>query len=120
MIGQLAASDEQKLVGVRAPLAALVRRVASVYPGRIIVAEGLRSFARQQQLLKQKKTKTLKSKHLDGRAVDVYPAVGKGVAQQREEFTALVECAKWEARAMGLRATFGHDWGWDSPHWEIE
>lgn len=116
----LTAADERKLVGVAAPLVAVVRRVALTYSGRFIVVEGLRSKARQKELFRVGKSRTLNSKHLVGRAVDVAPLLGKSVSWNWDDFTPLVEAAKACASQLGVPMNFGYDWGWDAPHWELE
>ena len=120
-IGQrLTGTDERRLVGVNKDLVALVRRVALVTPAPFLVVEGLRTKARQRELYALKATKTLNSKHIIGRAVDCAPLSVLGKEPWPwDDFTPLVECAKACARDMGLRVTFGYDWGWDAPHWEM-
>lgn len=113
-------ADERKLVGVNYRLVAVVRRVAAESPRRFLVAEGLRTKQRQRELFAQGKTKTLNSKHIIGRAVDCYPTDGKKIAVLRDEFTWLVELARRVSSEMGTPLVFGHDWGWDSPHWELK
>ena len=66
-------ADKRKLVGVDARLVTVVYRVAERTDIPFIVVEGVRTLARQRDLLKQRKTKTLKSNHLIGRAVDCAP-----------------------------------------------
>ena len=75
MVHQLTRADERKLVGLNKNLVALVRRVALVTPVPFIVVEGIRTKARQRELFAQRKTKTLNSKHIIGRAVDCAPVL---------------------------------------------
>ena len=85
-----------------------------------MIVEGVRSQERQVELFKQRKTKTLKSKHLVGRAVDVAPLVGGKVSWEWKHFTPLVRTAKAVALEHNLPMKFGYDWGWDAPHMELE
>lgn len=117
----LSPASERALVGVDARLVAVVRAVAATGL-RFNVAEGRRTLARQRVLFREKKTKTLRSKHLTGHAVDCYPLGVKPASRdwERRDFVALVNAAKAEAVRLGVPMEFGHDWGWDSPHWEIK
>lgn len=116
----LSRADERKLVGLNKNLVALVHRVALVTPVPFIVVEGLRTKGRQRQLFAQRKTKTLNSKHIIGRAVDCAPMVNGVLSWWWHDFTPLVQCAKECASEMSLPMTFGYDWGWDAPHWEMK
>ena len=116
----LTPADQRKLIGLNRHLVALVHRVALVYPGQFIVVEGLRTKARQRQLVAEKKSRTLNSQHIVGRAVDIAPIVNGKVSWRWSDFTELIECAKTCASDMSLPMTFGYDWGWDAPHWEMK
>lgn len=113
-------ADERKLVGVNRQLVTVVRWVAANSAQRFIVAEGLRTKQRQRELYARNLTKTLNSKHIIGRAVDCYPVIGGKLAVRRDQFTWLVELARHGADACCVPLVFGHDWGWDSPHWELK
>lgn len=120
----LTGADERKLVGVNARLVAVVRAVAASGV-KFVVSEGVRTKARQRQLVALGKSKTMNSKHLIGRAVDCYP-LGVGAVQRgerdwrRSDFTVLVDAARRESQRLGIPLEFGYDWGWDSPHWEMK
>lgn len=120
MGGALTGADERKLVGVNSRLVSVVRGVALIYPGRLRVIEGVRTKERQRLLVKQGKSKTLNSKHLIGRAVDVAPMINGQISWKWEHFTQLVDCARAVSADLGVPLTFGYDWGWDAPHWEMK
>lgn len=112
-------ADRGNLVGVDARLVQLAERLAEISPIPFKITEGVRTLARQQQLYAEKKTKTLKSKHLTGMAIDIVPIVQGRVSWQWKHYTPLIKTAKQVARDMGLRVKFGYDWGWDAPHLEL-
>lgn len=116
----LTGADERKLAGVNSRLVAVVRGVAFVSPVRFKVLEGVRTKSRQRLLVKQGKSKTLDSRHLIGRAVDIVPLIDGKVSWEWEHFTPIVECAKAVSAHLGVPLTFGYDWGWDAPHWEMK
>lgn len=116
----LTKADEQKLVGVNRHLVAVVRLVALRSPEPFRVIEGLRTYNRQKELFLERKTKTLKSKHLVGRAVDIAPIVRGSVSWEWPSFTPLVDLARQAAKDLNTEMVFGYDWGWDAPHWELK
>lgn len=114
-------SSEDKLSGVNYRLADFIRQlsVECAYP--FIVTEGLRTKARQRELFKNGATKTLNSRHLVGRAVDIAPIVGGAkVSWEWKDFTPIIECARALAPRFGIELVFGYDWGWDAPHIEMK
>lgn len=116
---QLTDADKRKLVGVNYRLVAVVNRVALVTPKPFAVIEGVRSLARQRQLVKQGASKTLNSKHLTGRAVDIVPLVNGKISWDWKHYEPIVKTAKAVSADMGVPMIFGFDWGWDAPHWEL-
>ena len=90
--------------------------MAAVTPIRFMVTEGVRTAERQRELYAHKKTKTLKSLHLVGRAVDIVPLVNGKPSWQWKHYTPLIKTAKQVGAQLGLRLEFGYDWGWDAPH----
>ena len=49
----------------------LAEKVLSISPIDFLITEGLRTKEKQEQLYKTGKSKTLKSKHLEGKAIDI-------------------------------------------------
>ena len=60
-----------KLNSVDIRLKILAEKVLSITPINFSIVEGLRTKERQEQLYKTGKSKTLKSKHLVGKAIDI-------------------------------------------------
>lgn len=120
MAFKLTGADKRKLVGVDARLVAVIETLAQRSPVRFMVVEGLRSHERQAALVAEGKSKTLKSKHLTGDAVDIAPLVGGRASWKWSDFTPLIKAAKEVAAEHGVALTFGYDWGWDAPHIEIK
>ena len=119
MAYELTDADKRMLVGVDARLVELLERLAARTPIQFKVIEGVRSAERQRELYAQKKTKTLKSRHLTGHAVDIAPLVAGKPSWQWEHYTPLIKTAKAIAAELPTRFVFGYDWGWDAPHIEI-
>lgn len=113
-------ADERKLVGVNARLVSVVRLVAATGSTRFMVVEGVRTKTRQRRLVAEGKSKTMNSKHLVGRAVDIAPLIEDRLSWQWRHFTPLVSWAKTCAASLNVPMEFGYDWGWDAPHWELK
>ena len=67
----LSPRSEEKLVGVHPDLVAVIRRAAGSSSQPFIVTEGLRTPARQAELVRLGRSRTLNSRHIHGLAVDV-------------------------------------------------
>jgi peptidoglycan L-alanyl-D-glutamate endopeptidase CwlK len=114
--------------GVHPDLLRLADAVLQAAPWPLRITEGLRTLERQKQLLAAKATKTLNSRHLTGHAIDVVPYIdldrdGKIETEELYNgrlFDILIPIAKQEAERLNIKTTFGYDWGWDSPHWQLD
>ena len=103
--------SEERLAGVDKRLVDTVKEVAKWLP--IQVTEGLRAPERQAALVKAGKSKTLNSKHLEGKAVDlVWIEDGKAIWDAKFYF--MVAGAMFEAaRLAGVKLRWGGNWKQD-------
>jgi peptidoglycan L-alanyl-D-glutamate endopeptidase CwlK len=118
-----------KLVGVHADLVRLVIKSMEASPVPFVVIEGLRTLARQKQLVEQGASKTMNSRHLTGHAVDLWPvdpATGKAMpgGKENEErlwvnLRRIAKHVKAVAAELGTPIEWGGDWGWDAPHFQL-
>ena len=76
------------------------------------IIEGKRSFKEQEELLKEGATKTLKSKHLTGDAVDVYPYPVD--FEDRDRWHYFGGYVLGTARQFGIDVIWGGDWDNDT------
>lgn len=119
--------SEAALVGVKPALVAIVRRAHELTQDRMtgidfIVTEGLRSVTRQAQLVQAGASRTMKSRHLIGEAVDLAAVVGGEVRWDWSLYAILAEDMKAAANELGHVITWGGDWTSfkDGPHFQIE
>ena len=110
---------QERLAGVDNSLCKVAILAAQKSDCDITVSEGLRTKERQEQLFKEGKSKTMNSKHLTGRAVDLY-ALDNGKINWNG-FENLVRLMKQSATELGVKITCGYDWAgsWDKPHFEL-
>lgn len=114
--------------GVKEPLMRVMNRAKDMAPWPIRITEGLRTIERQRQLVAAKASKTMKSRHLTGDAVDVVPYIdldrdGKIETEElysKKLYEVLIPIIKEAARIEGVAIVCGHDWGWDSPHIQLD
>ena len=98
--------SRSKLEGVDARLVLLLEEVVKYFD--ITVIEGKRSQERQNQLVKEGKSKTKFGKHVQGMAVDIapYPIDWKA----RDDFHYLGGFVLGIACKMGINIRWGGDW----------
>lgn len=113
--------SEKNLAGVHPRLVAVVRRAAELTTIDFIVTEGVRSRQRQQELFDKGASRTLKSKHLTGHAVDLAALIGTEVRWDWPLYDKLARAMKSAAAELDVILTWGGDWVSfrDGPHFEI-
>jgi peptidoglycan L-alanyl-D-glutamate endopeptidase CwlK len=110
-----------RLEGVHPDLARVVKRAAAMSDLDFTVLEGLRTEARQRQLMQQGATKTLNSRHLTGHAVDLAPMLDGKVSWDWPLYHRLAKTVKSAAAFEKVPLQWGGDWRTfkDGPHWEL-
>lgn len=118
---KLSALSEKRLVGVHGDLVRVVRRALQISDLDFTVLEGLRSPERQKALVASGASKTLKSRHLTGHAVDLAPFVGGKVSWDWPLYYRLAESVKAAAEELEIPIEWGGDWKTfkDGPHWQL-
>jgi peptidoglycan L-alanyl-D-glutamate endopeptidase CwlK len=99
----------------------VIRRAAELSPLEFIVTEGLRTQARQAQLVKAGASQTMNSKHLIGRAVDLAAVVDGEVRWDWPLYAKLAQSVKEAAAELDTPIVWGGDWRTfkDGPHFEL-
>jgi hypothetical protein len=129
----------ERLKGVDPRLVAVVEAASKSVPFDILVVEGLRTLERQKQLYAQGRTTpgkivtwTLKSKHIDGKAVDIVPLKKDGTIDWNDvkSFDQLASAMVEASHQVKIKVRSGADWDgdgkyrekgeFDSPHWETD
>lgn len=115
--------SEGNLVGVHGDLVRVMRRAIATTPIDFVVIEGIRSVERQRQLVAQGASKTMRSRHIHGFAVDVVPIdpTTKKVSFKWDLYYALIPAVKKAANDEGVVLEFGADWTRfpDAPHIQL-
>lgn len=115
----MAITHASRLKGVHPDLVRVIERAGK--DADFMVIEGVRSLARQKELVKAGASKTLHSRHLTGHAVDIAPLIRGKLCWSWDVFHALAPVIKAAAKAEGVTVTWGGDWKNfpDGPHWEL-
>ena len=117
--------SEKNLIGVHADLVKVVRRADELAEAEgldFIVTEGLRTMKRQRELVAAGASKTMKSRHLTGHAIDFAPLIAGEVTWKWPPFIALAAMFKKAAAELGIAIAWGGDWKSfkDGPHVELD
>lgn len=121
MTFRLSQKSIDRLSGVHPDLVAVVKRALEITEVDFAVLEGVRSRARQEQLFKQKATKTMNSRHLTGHAVDLGAYVGGSIRWDWPLYYQIADAMKAAAAELEIPLTWGGDWKTfpDGPHFEL-
>ena len=114
--------SKAKLKTVDIRLQNLMNMAIKESPYDFSITEGIRTLKRQKELLAQRKTKTLKSYHLTGKAVDIAVWINGEVTWDFKYYKEVANHIKGVARKLGYVITWGGDWKTfkDGPHFQIE
>lgn len=121
------ARSERNLAGVHPDLAGIIRQAWGRIQGRpdklsFIVIEGVRTKARQAQLVAAGASQTMNGRHLTGHAVDIMATVAGVGRWDWPLYSALGAAVKKVAEAEGVPIVWGGDWRTlrDGPHFELD
>lgn len=118
-----------RLQGVHPHLVRGMTRALAEAPFPFRVIDGLRTIARQKELVRIGASRTMRSRHLTGHAVDIVPLVDldrDGRLETEELFNwplirKLAPIVKAAFKAEGIPIEHGGDWKKfpDGPHWQL-
>lgn len=123
------ATSIARLQGIHPDLRRVVDRALQAAPFPFRVIDGLRTIERQKELVRIGASKTMRSRHLTGHAVDIVPLVDldrDGKLETEELFNwplirQLAPIIKSAAQTEGVAIEWGGDWTTfkDGPHWQL-
>ena len=117
----LGKGSKAKLQGVHPDLVRVVELAITKTKVDFRVLEGLRTVARQRQLLAAGASRTMKSRHITGHAVDLGALVGGTVRWDWPLYHELARAMKEAAAELGVPLEWGGDWRTfkDGPHFQL-
>lgn len=110
-----------RLDGVHPDLVAVVELAITLSPVDFMITEGLRSPARQAQLVRAGASRTLKSRHLTGHAVDVAAIVDGKIRWDWPLYPRIAAAFRAASVRLQTPVVWGGDWPRlrDGPHFEL-
>lgn len=118
MTFKLSKRSRTNLVGVQPQLVAVVERAIQLTTVDFAVTEGLRTEAKQRELVAKGASQTMNSKHLTGHAVDLVAFLGNRISWELSLYDEIADAM----RLAALEKNTGIRWGaaWNIPdirHW---
>ena len=114
--------SKNNLKGVHPDLVKVVEKAITLTEIDFRVTEGLRSKARQIELVNKGASKTLNSRHITGHAVDVVALIGGSVRWDWPLYDKIAKAFKQSAKELNIPIVWGGDWKTfkDGPHFELD
>lgn len=123
MAGQFkfSARSTRNLKGVHPDLVRVAMRALEITDLDFGVTEGLRTEARQRELVAAGASRTMNSRHLTGHAIDVVALIGGEVRWDWPLYARLALHFKAAAAELQVPIVWGGDWPKfrDGPHYEL-
>ncbi|MGQ3044542.1 MAG: M15 family metallopeptidase [Brevundimonas aurantiaca] len=119
---RLSSRSRARLTGVHPALVAAVERAIAKSPVDFMITEGLRSSDRQAALVAAGASRTQRSRHLTGHAVDVAALVDGQVRWDWPLYGRIAAAFKAAAAELETPIVWGGDWKTlrDGPHFELD
>lgn len=111
----------KRLEGVHCDLRAVMMLAITRTPVDFSIIEGMRTLAQQKKYVAVGASKTMKSRHLTGHAVDIAPYVGGKIRWDWPLYHQIAPIVKAAAKELGIPIEWGGDWKSfkDGPHWQL-
>lgn len=118
---QLSERSKRRLQGVHPDLVKVVERAIQITDTDFTVLEGLRTKARQAQLVASGASQTMNSRHITGHAIDLGAYVAGQVRWDWPLYDKIAATMKKAASEVGVPIEWGGDWKSfkDGPHFQL-
>jgi hypothetical protein len=107
---KLSLRSKSRLRGVDPKLVAVVKRAIEITKVDFGVTEGLRTIATQRKHVAAGRSRTLNSKHLNGRAVDLVAFVDGKVSWELNLYDDIADAMAQAAKELGVPLRWGAAW----------
>lgn len=118
---RLGERSRRNLQGVHPDLVRVVQRAIQITKQDFVVIEGLRTEARQRELVAKGASRTMNSRHLSGHAVDIVPWVDGTISWDWKFYSEIRNAMVTAAAELGVEIEWGGNWATfkDGPHWQL-
>jgi peptidoglycan L-alanyl-D-glutamate endopeptidase CwlK len=107
---QLSSRSLSKLEGVNEYLVEVVKDAIRLTKVDFGVTYGLRTLEEQKRLVAEGRSQTMKSKHLEGRAVDLVAYFGSDISWELNVYDDICDAMAEAARKQGVAIKWGAAW----------
>ena len=107
---KLSENSLNKLKGVDPKLVAVVKRAIELSTVDFAVTEGLRTVETQRKYVAAGKSQTMKSKHIDGKAVDLVAYVAGNISWELNLYDNIADAMARAAKELGVTLKWGAAW----------
>ena len=110
MTYKLSTKSQERLIGVEPELKEIVYEAIKGTKKDFGVIEGLRTEEKQKQLVESGASQTMKSKHLEGRAVDLMAYIGGRGSWELSVYDEIADAMKESAIKVDVAVRWGAAW----------
>lgn len=112
----------ERMQGVHPDLVKVVLLAIQLTEVDFGVTEGVRTIEKQREYFAKGASKTMKSRHLTGHAVDLVAYIGAEVNWGWPLYGKIADAMKRAAKSLGVAIIWGGDWRSfrDGPHFELD
>ena len=110
MAFKLSSRSEGRLEGINPKLIEVVKTAITLTKVDFGVTCGMRTVEEQEKLVASGASQTMKSKHLEGRAVDLVAYIGPNVTWSLNKYDELADAMAAAAKQKGLALKWGAAW----------
>lgn len=113
--------SSERLAQVHPDLQRVFNEAIKNSPLDFSITEGLRTIERQKELFSAGKSQTMRSRHLDGHAVDIGVLVNGALNWDFNNYQLVADHVKSVASKLGITIEWGGDWMSfkDGPHFQL-
>lgn len=114
-------ASEKNLQGVHPDLVQLARAALALSPVDFKITEGRRTIERQRQLVAEKKSQTMNSRHITGHAIDVIALPTPAGSWDMKYYKQIAEAFKQASDGLTIPVEWGGNWTTlrDGPHFQL-
>ena len=110
MAFKLSARSEGRLEGINPQLIEVVKTAITLTKVDFGVTCGMRTVEEQEKLVASGASQTMKSKHLEGRAVDLVAYIGPNVTWSLNKYDEIADAMAAAAKQKGVALKWGAAW----------
>lgn len=107
---KLSKKSLERLEGVDERLIEVVKIAIEVSNIDFVVTEGLRTVERQRELVAKGASQTMKSKHIEGLAVDLAAYIGDRISWEMNLYDDIADAMKYAAKEIDVPICWGAAW----------